>query len=227
MDVAVTHKRGQWLRSIAAPSILGDGMLERARATSLGLLGFTTAVGLTIVALAFNQAWPLVEGGPVPPLPVRHQSVGEAKAASGARGGDRVTALDRSWGKRTAEAPASGGGSAPSESSPSPATNSPAASGPVVAPSAPAPSEGGDVPRGDSKSESAPAKPAPVSPPAAAPSPPAEPAPSPPMPTPAPEPEPPASVSEAPPTSSVPPWSNGNGHAYGRSGEPPGHGHDE
>jgi hypothetical protein len=218
MDVAVTHKRGQWLRSIAAPSILGDGLLERARATSLGLLGFTAAVGLTIVALAFNQGWPLVKGGPVPPLPVQHQSLGQAKAASEARGRDPVTAVDRSVGKSPTEAPPSDeDDSAPSESTPSPAP-----SGLVVAPSAPAPSEDGDVPRGNSKSGSAPAKPAPVSPPVA-PAPAAEPAPSPP----APEPEPPATVPEAPPTSSVPPWSNGNGHAYGRSGEPPGHGHDK
>lgn len=214
MDVAVDHKRGQrLLRAVSPSSVFGEGLLERARATSLSLLGFTTAVGLTIVALVFNQGWPLPAGGPVPA--VQHQSVGEARVASGI-GGDRPTAdVERSPGQATAETGPSGEArTAPVESSPPTEL--------VVAPSAPARSDGGDAPRGDSSPEPTPAKPAPESPPAV-PSQPAEPPPA----AAVEEPEPPATASEAPPISSVPPWSNGKGHAYGRSGESPGHGHEK
>ncbi|HEY5816266.1 MAG TPA: hypothetical protein VIS95_07990 [Solirubrobacterales bacterium] len=185
-------------------------MLERARATSIGLLGFTAAVGLAIVAIVFNQGWPLPAGGPVPPLPPQHQGLGEARVASGVADDRSAADVDRSPGQATAETGPSGEArSAPVESS------SPSGSAElVVAPSAPARSDAGDAPRGDSSPKPPPARPAPESPPAA-PSQPAEPAAPPPA---VEEPEPPATASEAPPTSSVPPWSNGKGHAYGRSG---------
>ncbi|HXV04613.1 MAG TPA: hypothetical protein VFP23_01760, partial [Solirubrobacterales bacterium] len=61
MAVQVLHKRGQpWSQRVASrPSLLGDGLLERARSTSFAMLGLTAAVGLGLVALALNQSWPL------------------------------------------------------------------------------------------------------------------------------------------------------------------------
>lgn len=47
-------------------SILGSGLLERARSTSLALLGLTAALGLGMVALALNQSLPLLPGSPIP-----------------------------------------------------------------------------------------------------------------------------------------------------------------
>jgi hypothetical protein len=220
MDVAVSHKRGKRLSSLSLSSVIGDGLLERARATSLGLLGITAAVGLAIVALAFNQGWPLVAGSPVPALPPLHQDVGKATVADAASGGARSDAKPGS----TPQQDGAGGESARPDTGPAPSDGaSPAPSSQlVVAPSAPAKTDG-DAPRGEgSNPEPAPAKPKQPSPspspdqPPATQQAPAEPAPA------APEPEPtspPATISEAPPTSNVPPWSNGKGHAYGRSGK--------
>jgi hypothetical protein len=85
MDVAVHCNRGQWSWAAIRPSILGDGLLERARSTSLALIGVTAAVGLGMVALAMNQSWPLVAGGPIPPAPRLavhdHVAVGARPAA--------------------------------------------------------------------------------------------------------------------------------------------------
>jgi len=58
---------------MARPSLLGSGLLVRARSTSLGLLGLTAAVGLSMVALGLNQSWPLVAGGPIPKLPGKRE----------------------------------------------------------------------------------------------------------------------------------------------------------
>ncbi len=75
----VQYKRGlQQLRS----SALGDGLLERARAMSLALLGATAAVGLAIVALALNQGWPLVGGSGIPDVQPPRQGVGGATVAA-------------------------------------------------------------------------------------------------------------------------------------------------
>ncbi len=83
MDVSVHRKRGQlWLRSPGRPSVLGGGILERARSTTLALLGVTAAVGLAIVALALNQSWPLIAGSPIPGVAPRHEAVGKAKVAA-------------------------------------------------------------------------------------------------------------------------------------------------
>src|SRR5690348_2431700 len=83
MDVAVLHKRGQLLRTAGRPSVLGQGMLERARATSFALLGMTAAVGLAMIALALSQGWPLVPGSSIPATPPRHQAVARAAVAAG------------------------------------------------------------------------------------------------------------------------------------------------
>lgn len=83
MDVSVLYKRGQ-LRphSAVKASVLGGGLLERARSTSLALLGMTAAVGLAMVALALNQGWPLIAGAPIPGLGNTHQAVGDATIAA-------------------------------------------------------------------------------------------------------------------------------------------------
>jgi hypothetical protein len=226
IDVSVHWKRGQgWLRAGGRPSILGDGLLERARATSLALLGATAAVGLAIMALAFNQGWPLIAGSSIPRIQPRHQSIADAAVAAAAGnaqspgGGGR----DRSSRHRRGAvgAPASGPGTAsvpsaelvvspstpvdtrgPSHSSPAPHGHAPAAQQPVQ------------------QAPAAPASPTPAPAPAA-PQPEAAPAPAPvsaPVPVPAPAP-PQATASETPPEeeSNLPPWSHGRGHGYGRS----------
>lgn len=83
MDVSVLSKHGQRsLRSAARTSILGDGLLERTRSTTLALLGLTAAIGLAMVALALNQGWPLIAGAPIPGFGSEHQAVGDAAVAA-------------------------------------------------------------------------------------------------------------------------------------------------
>jgi len=83
MGVLVDSKRGhRWLRLPNKPSVLGGGLLERARSTTLALLGATTAVGLAMVALALNQSWPLIADSPLPLAPPRHEAVGKATVAA-------------------------------------------------------------------------------------------------------------------------------------------------
>lgn len=77
MGVSVDSKHGHRLPGAGErPSLLGGGLLERARSTTLALLGVTAAVGLAMVALALNQGWPLVAGSAIPAPP--HLGVGKA-----------------------------------------------------------------------------------------------------------------------------------------------------
>jgi hypothetical protein len=86
MDVSVHFKRGQrWLQSAKKPSVLGGGLLERARSTTLALLGMTTAIGLAMVALALNQSWPLIADSPIPGAPSRQEAIGKATVAAQAK----------------------------------------------------------------------------------------------------------------------------------------------
>lgn len=223
MDVAVHHKRRQRLPSVSRPSVLGDGLLERARATSLGLLGITAAVGLAIVALVFNQGWPLVAGGPVPPLPPRHQGLGEATVAAGV-GGDARSGADAGGSPRRQGA-AGGEKARPDGTTAQSGGTSPVPSSEfVVSPSAPAKTEG-DAPQGGSSPGQAPAKPKQPKQPSQPPTAQQAPSSSPPDDA-GPEP-PPATVSETPTASHVPSWSNGKGHAYGRSDDRDDHGSDD
>jgi hypothetical protein len=219
MDVAVHFKPGQrWLQSARTPSVLGSGLLERARSTTLALLGMTTAVGLAMVALVLNQSWPLLADSPIPAAPARQEAIGKATVATSAtpdasRSGRSPAAhATRSDSPRVASRGDGSGARAPQvDSMPSAEL--------VVAPSAPA------EPQGDAAAGAG--KPSPSTPPAGkAPQAPASPVsapvrpePAPPQPPPSPplaEPPPPATASGAPVESSVPPWSNGKGHAYGR-----------
>jgi hypothetical protein len=220
MDVSVHYKRGQrWLRSGPKPNILGAGILERARATSLALLGATAAVGLAIVAIALNQEWPLIAGSSIPPLPQRQQNLGEAKVAAGVGAGDesspvgagsraRASGASRNPGRLAEDA-----GSAPESTAGEPADF-------VVAPFAPAKPQGGRSHPSPQHQSPPPAvtQPPPATPETAAASPVAQPVSLPASP-PASAPEaaaPPATTAEAPTESSEPPWGHGNGHAYGR-----------
>ena len=220
--VSVQSKRGQlwlWLEG-ARKAILGDGLLERARATSLGLLGLTAAVGLAIVALALNQSWPLIAGSSIPPIPTLHQDVGKASVAAGvaddtgAQGGSRADGDGGAKDVRETSGSGGGGDSPDADSAPAESTDL------VVSPSTPAKPTGEDEGGGSDQREPAPAtqpEQTPKAPsgaalpavPVSSPQPPA---------TETPTAVPPATASGAPDESSAPPWSNGNGngHAYGR-----------
>lgn len=215
MDVSVLHERAQQrLPGADRPSVLGHGMLERARATSLALLGLTAAVGLAIVALALNQGWPLIADSSIPRVPPPRQAVGAASIVAGAE----ATGANPPFSGRAAR---QSGGTARSASGRS-VGGSPAAVPPttgsaelVIAPPAP-PKPAGGPSHGGSKPTRPPVAEQPqqgsttgAAPPEASPES---------IPPPAPvEPGPPtATPSEAPSESHVPSWSNGRGHAYGR-----------
>jgi hypothetical protein len=213
MDVSVLYKRAQrWLHGVARPAVFGNGMLERARATSLALLGFTAAVGLAIVALAANQGWPLIAGSSIPTIPPRHAAVGPGVAVAGLEApvAHPKAAPARA---RKRDAVERSGGATPAPPAPAPSSEL------VVSPAAPAPPQGGDSPAVHKPSPTPAAQPtqptaetpttAPAPAPSTPPAPPVESAP------------PTATSSEAPPESEshVPSWSHGRGHAYGRSGD--------
>ena len=217
MDVSVLYKRAQrWLHGVARPAVFGNGMLERARATSLALLGFTAAVGLAIVALAANQGWPLIAGSSIPTIPPRHAAVGPGVALSGVEGPAAQAdappgGLDADGARGAAHRQS--GGASPAAPAPAPSSEL------VVSPSVPTPPQSGDAHGAPGPAPTPAAQPtqptadAPAAAPAPAPAPPTQP-------TPPAEPAPPtATSSEAPPEepeSHVPPWSHGHGHAYGR-----------
>lgn len=119
MDVAVHWiRRIERLRQSATSSLLGEGILERARSTTLALLGVTAAVGLSIVALVLQQGWPVVPGSGLPGLPGPEASVDPAiEVGTPQRRADVAAA--RGTRRAGPGAPASstdrdGGGSAPS-----------------------------------------------------------------------------------------------------------------
>lgn len=196
--------------------LLGAGMLERARATSLALLGATAAVGLAMVAIAANQGWPLLAGSAIPRL---RQDLGGATVVA-RPGGRRPVGAASPLSRRRARAggpsvpPGAASGGVPSGTSPEPAATSPE---PVrteggVGHGAPSHQQG-------PSSQRTPHAPHPSNPAPASASPPAKTPETAPVSTSPPASQnPPATVSEAPPEeSNVPPWSNGRGHAYGRS----------
>ena len=237
MDVSVLHKRAQRSpRPSLLVRLLGAGMLERARATSLALLGATAAVGLAIVAFALNQGWPLLEGSAIPAAP--RQDVGRASVVARPAPASRAhtaTAADRGRVGGRADRAAGSAAARPHAVAVTPSGGDEAAAlvvseqaparSPGGAPKPKAPSTHGVAPVSPSQPTQPPTPESPATPTAApAPQPAAAPAPAP-VPT-----QPEAVASEAPPEeSNVPSWSHGNGHAYGR-GESPhddGHGGDD
>jgi hypothetical protein len=236
MVVQVSRHRGQ-SRPRRNPrfSILGDGLLERARSTTLALLGAIAAFGLALVAVTLQEGWPLIAGSPVPPGPALHEAVGGATAL-GAKATPR--AARRVPGRPQREVPSHGAGprhpggtpvagvpSAPSEFVSSPATpaGSPSAGAHGgVAHGAPAPQQAPSATPQQAPSAT-PQQAPPAAPTASSVPAPEPPASSPPAEAPAPE----ATTPEVTASESgVPPWSSGHGHAYGRDeGEEHGHGH--
>jgi hypothetical protein len=216
MDVPVHYKLGQrQLRSPGRYSLLGSGLLERARSTSLALLGVTAAVGLAMVSLAVNQGWPLIAGAPIPGFGDQHQAVGKATIAASARPGSQGRVGRRASGKH-----GSAVSTHPSRQSGGTPAQPPGSAGNAVANSTPADSPAAGSP-GPAPS------PAPVA---------AQPAPSPPAPEPAssaPAASPPGSSPKSAPeaaTPSQPSLASGDagghdhGHHFGR-GVGGGHGH--
>lgn len=203
MDVSVLFKPGhRWLRSPKKPSVLGGGLLERARSTTLALLGVTTAVGLAMVALALNQSWPLVADSPIPGAPSQ-EAIGKATVAAQAKasipgfGLAGAAVAPRSNAARPASGGDTGGARAPEVGSvPTASTEL------VVGPSAPATPQG-DAPPTTGKPTPAPSpvENAPQAPAASVPGP-AQPEPAPQSP-PAVETSPPATSAEAPIDSSA------------------------
>jgi hypothetical protein len=95
MAVSVIHKRSQpGLRRLAVPSLLGDGLPERLRSTSIALLGAVAAIGLGTVAFALQLGLPPVASGPLPDLPVKPAVAPERNLADGER--ERTATVDRS-----------------------------------------------------------------------------------------------------------------------------------
>ena len=223
------HELGKLLSRIARGSLLGDSLLVRARTTSFAVLGASASVGLAVLAIALHEDWPLVPGSP-PPRPVaRHAALGEATAVGAERSPTRVAGGASAPGG-SATGASRGGHRPPPGASPHPVRSTGSVTAPtgelVVSPSVRAPESSGKGGSGGARSPRIPAQPAKPKPaptvktPALVPTAPPPPPPSPPPPPPAPE----ATASASPPEqSNVPPWSNGQGHAYGR--EDSGHGH--
>jgi len=215
MDVSVFSKFAhRSLRSAARASVLGDGLLERARSTSLALLGFTAAIGLAMVALVFNQGWPLIPGAPIPGLGDGHEAVGDASvAAPAADRGGRAAVASPSVG-RANPALARGGSKRTGHSAALGASRPRQASGLVVSqPTSTSPTGG----------EALPAPSQAAAQPASAPGPEVVPASNPGSPSPEPVAQ---GAPESPAPAKGPPTDNGegggHGHHLGRGG---GHGH--
>jgi hypothetical protein len=98
MALLVFVKRGQSrLRRPARPSLLGDGVLDRIRSTSLALLGLSTAVGLGLVAFALQLGWSVAPNLPIPGAPQGKQArVAGAVVAPPPRWGLGAAAQDSS-----------------------------------------------------------------------------------------------------------------------------------
>lgn len=220
MDVSVLSKSGhRSLRSALRTNVLGDGLLERTRSTSLALLGLTAAIGLAMVALALNQGWPLIAGVPIPGFEREHRGVGKAIVAAPAEPRSDTTAISGRAGQGSRSVPAG-------ESRPRPGraalggSEAPQAVGLVVShPTAATPASGGP-------SSETPAAPAPVA---------QQTAPTP-SPTPAPaavpvsssnSPSPDPAVGNAPeppiPAQAPPAGHEGDQHGHGHSGHSHGH----
>ncbi len=193
-------------------------MLERARSTSLALLGVTAAVGLATIAMVLRQEWPAVVGSPIPNAPSQQEAVGgatraaDAKTAGGAVAHTRAASHPAAGSPRDRAQQPEGGADSPAGSAPAEPNEF------VVTPAAPVkkPGKGGSH-RTPAHEGPEPAAPSPQAITVAAPttSPPSQ-AES--QPEPEPSPAPPATTSGAPPSESyVPEWSNGHGHAYGRA----------
>ncbi len=195
-------RRGRRLsRSIVRPSFAGTGLLERVRSTTFALLGITAAMGLSLVAIVSQQAWPELPGLPLPGVTadrgevhgavrvaIRPSAVAQLSLAPRSRGADRH--LGTGPGERTV--PVLLGSRKPAGTSPSPQTEAT-----PVAPTG----QGGPV----------------QSDPSAAVPPGGSPAPAPPTQTQTQASAPVSTTPSPPPPKSGDSHSQGKGHAYGKS----------
>jgi hypothetical protein len=135
------------------PSLLGDGFLERARSVSLALLGLSTALGLTLVAIALQQGWSVSPNLPIPDVAGDREAVHRAEVVAGPTGplafsediapGDGQAPGPVSAGRRSS-ADGSGlsaarGIATPAEATPPPAADPPAPQAPEPPGAEPAP----------------------------------------------------------------------------------------
>jgi hypothetical protein len=213
MAVVVIHKRLKpGPRRPALAGLVGDGLPERLRSTSIALLGVIAAVGLGLVGFALQLGFPLVAGMPLPEAPARPHVVSKRDA------GEERPAKKAAAARPTTEDPST----ASAEADPLPAGGR----GPSPTPVAPRQAGEGAV-LVTAPAQSRPRREQPVDRPAATPSPaPAAPAVAPPVV------EPTAAASEVPEPApettpeATPPSHPGNGNAYGKGqgngGSPPG-----
>jgi hypothetical protein len=228
MDVKVHSKRGQW-RSLSAirASVLGDGLLVRARSTSLVLLGVTAAVGLAMVALALNQGWPLIAGAPIPGFGDRHEAIGKAAVAASAGAPQNLGAGPAGGSGQPVGSPVRQGKGV--GGTPVPAgSGSPVAPGVVVSHSTPAGLPGGGPTSPEGSPGTAPSSPpSPAQQPAAPPPPESEPVSTPAAPTAGPTPQS-APESSAPSPAALVSGENAthdHGHRFGRGSSGRSYGH--
>lgn len=222
MDVSVLSKYGQRsLRSAARASVLGNGLLERTRSTSLALLGLTAAIGLAMVALALNQGWPLIEGAPIPGLGGGHEAVGAASVAAPATGRDVHSGLTSGAARRAGSAVSTTGPRRTGHSARLGGSHAPRATGGLVV-SQPTSTSPAASPGGEATPGPPPAQPTATSAPAPAP----ESAPAVNPPASSPEPSAQGTPESPAPAQNPPVADNGEGHGHGRHlGRGGGHGH--
>jgi len=68
-------------------SLAGQGLPERIRTATVGLLGVTAAVSMAFVAVIAHQGWTVLSLGPIPAPFVGAQEVGDGTALSTGEGG--------------------------------------------------------------------------------------------------------------------------------------------
>jgi hypothetical protein len=195
-------------RRPALPSLLGDGLPERLRSTSIALLGIVAAVGLGIVGFALQLGFPLIARAPLPEPPVKPDAPSERAV------------VEKRQAKKAAPAPApapSARGGASTASGEAGSALVEAAGASPAAPAAPSPAgKGAVLVTGAAPAQTRPQRKQPVD------SPPATESPAPEATPPAPPAvEPTATSSETPePTPEVPEAAaathSGNGNAYGK-----------
>ncbi|HEU5142860.1 MAG TPA: hypothetical protein VFU04_06870 [Solirubrobacterales bacterium] len=221
MDVAVRGARSQ-LRMPPRPSLLGRGLPERLRSTSLALLGLVGAAGLVMVALIMQPGPPLVWSGPIPEPPHQPRASRLPAIAVAKPAGPRPTPADHPGTEdRSASEPQPSHASVPVEA---PVGDPVPAGDPVlVTDSEPRGDSGAEHKQPTGKSPNAPSAaptpaPAPVT---------AAPAPQPPTATTSTEPPPPPAPEPPPQEGSGQPgngnaYGRGNGKGHGSTGTPPG-----
>src|SRR3954453_4920857 len=91
MDVVMHCRHGYALAHFARSQVAGDKLPDRLRSTSLAMLAVPAAIGLAFIAIALQQSWPSVLGGPIPTFSSqgseREASPGPPSSSRGSEGG--------------------------------------------------------------------------------------------------------------------------------------------